>query len=220
MSIVGPNGAGKTSLVRCISDGLERSSGAVVISGHPIGRSPPDVVVRFGAGRKFQGASVFESLTVGECLKIASWKGGLPLPWRRNAEIRLPAEAVEVVKGLRLDEFWNEKARDLSYGQRQALELAMVFALEPRLIILDEPTAGLAREQRAAIGALLQRLVSTGRLAVLLIEHDFDFVKEISTRIIVLHEGRLIADGKVADVAALDVVNEIYVGRAGTEVAS
>ncbi len=220
VSIVGPNGAGKTSLVRCISDGLERSSGTVIISGHPIGRSAPDAVVRFGAGRKFQGASVFESLTVGECLNIASWKGDLPSPWRRNMEISLPGEAAEVIVGLGLGELWNERARDLSYGARQALELAMVLALEPQLIILDEPTAGLAREQRAAIGKLLQRLVSTGRLAVLLIEHDFDFVKEISTRIIVLHEGRLIADGNVAEVASLEVVNEIYVGRAATEVSS
>lgn len=220
VSIVGPNGAGKTSLVRCISDGLERSSGTVSISGEPIGRHPPDVVVRFGAGRKFQGASVFESLTVGDCLKIASWKGRLPSPLWRSEQVRLPVEALEVVRGLQLDEVLHEKARDLSYGQRQALELAMVFALEPQLIVLDEPTAGLAREQRTAIGALLQRMVAAGRLSVLLIEHDFDFVKEISTRIIVLHEGRLIADGKVSEVAGLDVVNDIYVGRAAAGVSS
>jgi branched-chain amino acid transport system permease protein len=214
VSIVGPNGAGKTSLVRCISDGLERSRGHVAVGGRSIGRSPPDAVVGLGIGRKFQGASVFDSLTVGECLRIASWKGALPSAWRRQATVTLPAAAVAVVERLNLAPSWSVPARDISHGQRQALELAMVLALEPALLVLDEPTAGLTRAERAAIGELLVQLVATGRLAVLLIEHDFEFVKQISTRIVVLHEGRVLADGTVAEVAHSALVGQVYLGRA------
>jgi branched-chain amino acid transport system permease protein len=89
----------------------------------------------------------------------------------------------------------------------------MVLALEPRIIVLDEPTAGLTSVERAAVGRLLRGLVSTGKLAVLLIEHDFEFVKEISTRIVVLHEGRILADGTVSEVAESKVVKDVYLGR-------
>jgi branched-chain amino acid transport system permease protein len=218
VSIVGPNGAGKTSLVRCISDGLERNTGSVSIDGYNIGNSPPDVVVGLGVGRKFQGASVFESLTGGECLRIASWKGSLPSLWGREITVRLPTQAVEVIEGLGLREVWNVPARDISHGQRQGLELAMVLALEPRIIVLDEPTAGLTSTERAAVGRLLRGLVSTGKLAVLLIEHDFEFVKEISTRIVVLHEGRILADGTVSEVAESKVVKDVYLGRVDAKV--
>jgi branched-chain amino acid transport system permease protein len=118
-----------------------------------------------------------------------------------------------VLETLGLLDFLNVAARDISHGQRQALELAMVLALEPSVLILDEPTAGLTSGERAAVGRLLKRLVSTGTLAVLLIEHDFEFVKEISSRIIVLHEGRVLADGTVAEVADSKVVKEVYLGR-------
>jgi branched-chain amino acid transport system permease protein len=213
VSIVGPNGAGKTSLVRCISDGHERSAGSITIDGHSVGHRPPDDIVMLGLGRKFQGASVFDSLTVGECLRLASWKGRLPSIWRRQPTVRLPAPAVDVVQGLGLSDVWYLPARDISHGQRQALELAMVLALEPSVLVLDEPTAGLTSAERGAVGRLLSQLVSTGRLAIVLIEHDFDFVKEISTRIVVLHEGKVLADGTVEDVADSKLVKDIYLGR-------
>jgi branched-chain amino acid transport system permease protein len=213
ISIVGPNGAGKTSLVRCISDGQERTAGEVAIDGRPIGHSPPDIIVGLGMGRKFQGASVFDSLTTGECLRIASWVGRIPSLWGQEPVVRLPAHAAEVVETLGLREVWSLPARDISHGQRQALELAMVLSLEPRILVLDEPTAGLTSAERSAVGRLLTRLVSTGRLAVLLIEHDFNFVKEISTRIVVLHEGRILADGSVAEVANSRIVKDVYLGR-------
>jgi branched-chain amino acid transport system permease protein len=213
ISIVGPNGAGKTSLVRCISDGEERTGGDVAIDGRPIGHSPPDVIVGLGMGRKFQGASVFESLTTGECLRIASWAGRIPSLWGQEPVVRLPTHAAKVVETLGLREVWNLPARDISHGQRQALELAMVLSLEPSILVLDEPTAGLTTAERSAVGRLLTQLVSTGRLAVLLIEHDFSFVKEISTRIVVLHEGRILADGSVAEVADSRIVKDVYLGR-------
>jgi branched-chain amino acid transport system permease protein len=213
LSVVGPNGAGKTSLVRCISDGLERTSGSIAICGQLIDRSPPDTIVGLGLGRKFQGASIFGSLTVGESLKIASWKGKTPQLWRRSDRVLLPPESAEVVNALNLREVWNVPAHDISHGQRQGLELAMVLALEPTVLLLDEPTAGLTTAERALIGDIVLRLVSAGRLAVVLIEHDFEFVKRISSRIVVLLGGKLLADGSVEEIANSELVREAYLGR-------
>jgi branched-chain amino acid transport system permease protein len=217
LSIVGPNGAGKTSLVRCISDGDERSSGSILVDGDSIGHSPPDAVAAQGIGRKFQAASVFETLTVGECLKIATWKGKLPSIWRRTQGMSLSPGAAEVVKALGLVSVWNVPARDISHGQRQALELAMVLALEPSAVILDEPTAGLTTQERAMVGDVLTRLVETGQLAVILIEHDFEFVKRISSRIVVLVAGKLLADGTVHEIANSEIVRDAYLGRSYKE---
>jgi branched-chain amino acid transport system permease protein len=213
ISIVGPNGAGKTSLIRCISDGLERSEGSVRVFGNSIGRLPPDKIVRFGLGRKFQGASVFPGLSVGACILIASWKGRLPSVWRRSTTVQVASAAAAVLQSMRLPDVWNELAGDVSHGQRQALELAMVLALEPQLLLLDEPTAGLTKAERHEVGMLLQHLVNEYSLAVVLIEHDFNFVKQISTRMLVLHDGRILADGSVAEVAASDLVRDVYLGR-------
>ena len=129
VSIVGPNGAGKTSLIRCITDGLERSQGDVRVHGGSIGSAPPERIVRLGVGRKFQGGSVFPGLSVGACILLASWKGRLPPLWRRTGAARVGPEAALVIRSLHLERVWNELAGDVSHGQRQALELAMVLAM-------------------------------------------------------------------------------------------
>jgi branched-chain amino acid transport system permease protein len=217
ISIVGPNGAGKTSLVRCISDGIERDSGAIAICGHAIGRSAPDAIVGLGLGRKFQGASVFGSLTVRESLKLAVWRGQLPGVWRRDSRLVLPPGAAEVVNALGLKAVWDLPAKDISHGQRQALELAMVLALQPKVLLLDEPTAGLSTAERGLVGDLLLRLADTGQLAIVLIEHDFEFVKRISSRIVVLVGGKLVADGGVAEISESKLVREAYLGTPAAE---
>jgi branched-chain amino acid transport system permease protein len=217
VSIVGPNGAGKTSLVRCISDGIERDSGAIAICGRTIGRSAPDVIVGLGLGRKFQGASVFGSLTVRESLKLAVWRGQLPGVWRRDSQLVLPPGAAEVVNALGLRAVWDRPARDISHGQRQALELAMVLALQPKVLLLDEPTAGLSTAERGLVGDLLVKLADTGQLAIVLIEHDFEFVKRISSRIVVLVGGKLVADGGVAEISESKLVREAYLGAPAAE---
>jgi branched-chain amino acid transport system permease protein len=217
ISIVGPNGAGKTSLVRCISDGIERDSGAIAICGHAIGRSAPDAIVGLGLGRKFQGASVFGSLTVRESLKLAVWRGQLPGVWRRDSRLVLPPGAAEVVNALGLKAVWDLPAKDISHGQRQALELAMVLALQPKVLLLDEPTAGLSTAERGLVGDLLLRLANTGQLAIVLIEHDFEFVKRISSRIVVLVGGKLVADGGVAEISESKLVREAYLGTPAAE---
>jgi branched-chain amino acid transport system permease protein len=110
----------------------------------------------------------------------------------------------------------NTEARNLSHGQKQALELAMVLALEPSIVLLDEPTAGLTRIERERIGAILTSLTERERLSILLVEHDLDFVREISSRVIVLHQGKIVLDGSVREVVESDLVREIYAGSAQT----
>jgi branched-chain amino acid transport system permease protein len=216
VSLVGPNGAGKTTLIRCLADGRERSGGSVKITGHSIGRLAPHRIVAFGLGRKFQAASVFETLSVADCLRVARARRERPSWVTASPVLALPAAARTVVETSGLGERLDEEARFLSHGQKQALELAMVLALEPEVVLLDEPTAGLTRVERQRFAEILTALVAVDRLCVLIVEHDLDFVREISSRIIVLHQGRVALDGTVAEVVDSALVREIYSGqRAG-----
>ena len=213
VSIVGPNGAGKTTLIRCLADGRERSEGAVRIAGHSIHRLAPDRIVGLGLGRKFQAASVFETLNVADCLRIARVRSERPSFVGASSVLALPAAARAVVESSGLAERLGEEARFLSHGLKQALELAMVLALEPQVLLLDEPTAGLTRAERQGFAGVLTGLVARERLCVLIIEHDLDFVRQISSRIILLHQGRVALDGSVADVVDDPLIREIYTGN-------
>jgi branched-chain amino acid transport system permease protein len=213
VSLVGPNGAGKTTLIRCLADGSERSEGNVRIAGHSIERLPADRIVGLGLGRKFQAASVFETLSVADCLRVARVRSERPSFITSSPVLSLPAAARAVVESSGLVERLGQEARFLSHGLKQALELAMVLALEPKVLLLDEPTAGLTRAERQGFAAILTALVVRDRLCVLIIEHDLDFVRQISSRIIVLHQGRIALDGPVAEVVDAPLVREIYTGR-------
>jgi ABC-type branched-subunit amino acid transport system ATPase component/ABC-type branched-subunit amino acid transport system permease subunit len=218
VSLVGPNGAGKTTLMRCLADGRERSGGDVRIAGSSIGRLPPHRIVALGLGRKFQTASVFETMTVADCLKVARARHDTPSFIAARNRLALPQATREVVEKSGLAERLNEEARLLSHGLKQALELAMVLALEPQIVLLDEPTAGLTRNERAGFGEILTRLAAELRLCVLIVEHDLDFVRQISSRIIVLHQGRIALDGTVAEVVDAPLVREIYTGGSAASV--
>jgi ABC-type branched-subunit amino acid transport system ATPase component/ABC-type branched-subunit amino acid transport system permease subunit len=212
VGIVGPNGAGKTTLLRCIADGRERSSGEVIVNGQSIAGSPPPACVSLGVSQKFQTPNVFEALSVIDCLRVARSYRTPALPWRRSQILELPEPALHAVEVSGLLAVLDEPAGHLSHGAKQALELAMVLALEPTILLLDEPTAGLTREERAAIGSVLTELAHSHRLCILLIEHDLDFVREISTRLVVLHMGRILADGPLSEVAESELIRTIYVG--------
>ena len=213
VALVGPNGAGKSTLMRCLADGAERDGGEVRLFGTPLGDAGPERAVALGLGRKFQTASVFESLTVAEALRVARMRTEPPSALLPDTAIHLPEAAMAVLRETGLDGIGDRPVRLLSHGQKQGLELAMVLALEPRLVLLDEPTAGLTVEERRAIGARLVALAQSG-VAVILVEHDLDFVRAIASRVVVLHQGALLLDGSVAEVVASDLVREVYAGDA------
>ncbi|WP_237352801.1 ABC transporter permease subunit [Rhizobium leguminosarum] len=214
VSLVGPNGAGKTTLMRCLSDGTQQIEGQVDIIGTNIAGRAPERIVALGVGRKFQVASIFDSMTVGECLKMARFSRERPNPLRSLAEIMLPAAAAEILALTGMADMLDKPVSLLSHGQRQALELAMVVALEPRIILLDEPTAGLTKTERMTIGTILKKLTDEMGFAAILVEHDLDFVRDISSRIVVLHQGKLVLDGTVNDVVNSETVRTIYAGGA------
>ena len=212
VSLVGPNGAGKTTMMRCIADGAERSGGEIFINGNDIRRLPPERCVAFGLGRKFQTATIFDALPVADCLRIARASHVAPSVWRREPILALPQAALDVIDATGLAGMLDVEARHLAHGEKQALELAMVLALEPSVLLLDEPTAGLTKAERTLIGGILARLVRDHQLCVLLVEHDLDFVREISSRIVVLHQGRIVLDGTPAEVVGSSVIRDIYAG--------
>jgi branched-chain amino acid transport system permease protein len=214
VGLIGPNGAGKTTLMRCMSDGAERSGGTVELCGSDIGQLPPEACVRLGLGRKFQNANIFESLTVAECLRIAGTRLERPSLLRQDPVLRLPPYALHVVRTTALEGKLATVARDLSHGEQQALELAMVLALEPRVVLLDEPTAGLTKTERTQIGEVLSSLAQRYGLCCLLVEHDLDFVELISTRIVVLHQGAIAMQGSFQEVVNSPLVKTIYSGSA------
>jgi ABC-type branched-subunit amino acid transport system ATPase component/ABC-type branched-subunit amino acid transport system permease subunit len=213
LSIVGPNGAGKTTLMRCLSSGTERSAGTVAFYGANIGRLPPYRVTALGVGRSFQATSLFETLTVAECLMLARFRIRRPSLFRRDERLVLPSAAMRVVTATALDQQLATEVRHLSHGQKRALELAMVLALEPNVLLLDEPTAGLTKQERTLIGAILIELTRREAMCVVIIEHDLDFVREISSRILVLHQGKVLLDGSVKEVVESEVVRNIYAGQ-------
>jgi branched-chain amino acid transport system permease protein len=212
LGIIGPNGAGKTTLMRCLSDGYERTGGTVAMFGRMIARTPPHGVVGFGIGRSFQTTSLFETLTVAECLRLARYRLNKTRMLSHAATLALPASARHVITATGLDRQLAIECRHLSHGMKRALELAMVLALEPSVLLLDEPTAGLTKSERTLIGSILVDLVQREGLCTLIIEHDLDFVREISTRIIVLHQGKILLDGSVAEVVGSELVRTIYAG--------
>lgn len=214
VSVVGPNGAGKTTLMRCLSDGTEAIEGRVEIGGRDIAGLPPQDIVALGVGRKFQVASIFDSMTVAECLRMVRMRHERPALTQSPDAMNLPAAAIEILRLTGLTDMADRPVSLLSHGQRQALELAMVVALEPRLILLDEPTAGLSKAERMTIGVVLKRLTAELGFAAILVEHDLDFVREISSRIVVLHQGKLVLDGTVEDVVQSETVRTIYSGGA------
>ena len=212
--LIGPNGAGKTSCFNAMTGELPVRSGSIRIFGRARTGAAADLLSRIGVGRKFQAPSLFPELTVAENFNIGLWGGRAGLRdlvrmrshlWSstilREAQTRFPFLADE-----------NRKAGDLSHGQRQILELVMVLIAEPRLILLDEPSAGLSRAETQEVIEAIRWV--TGRLdaCTVIVEHDMTFVRELADRIFVLHQGRLLASGTVAEIQADERVRAVYVG--------
>lgn len=212
-ALIGPNGAGKTTLINVASGGSRSATGSALMLGHEIIRMGSTKVARLDVKRKFQNPSIFNSLSVQDNLVIGR---ALPLPFprayvSRAQSLSLPEDVLRLATEHDLIDHLMETSGDLSHGSKQFLEVCMVLSSEPRVILLDEPTAGMTVDERARIGSLVRSLAKAGA-AVLIIEHDFDFVRNVSDRILVMNQGELIASGTVEEVSANRQVRQLYLG--------
>ncbi|WP_227356867.1 ABC transporter ATP-binding protein [Haladaptatus salinisoli] len=216
-SVIGPNGAGKTTLFNLISGALSPTSGRVVFAGEDVTTLPPHERVRRGIGRSFQITTVFGGLTVRENVRLAAQSVDEE---SRSLGERLfrPADGFEpvnrrvedVLSRVGLAGRTDERAAALAYGDRRRLELGLVLATDPRVVLLDEPTAGMSAEETRATMELIDDVLAERTL--LLIEHDIDLVMNISDRITVLNRGQELATGTPEAVAADDDVQAAYLG--------
>ena len=206
--LIGPNGAGKTTLIDAVS-GLVPATGSVRYGGHELTGRKVHRIARLGVGRTFQTATVFEELTVLQNLDIAAGhrRGPLTLARRRRA---VPEEVERTLETIGLTDLLDTPAGELAHGQKQWLEIGMLLVQDARLLMLDEPVAGMSAEEKDETGRLLQR-IGADRVVVV-VEHDMDFVRAFAQSVTVLHAGSVLAEGSVREVQADPRVQEVYLG--------
>ena len=213
LALIGPNGAGKSTTFNMIGGQLRPDTGAIVLDGAAITGAPPRALCRLGVGRTFQITETFASMTLRENVQTALLAHRRQV-WRfwRDAASTAPREAEAALALVGLDHRADDPAGILAYGDLKRLELAMALANAPKLLLMDEPTAGMAQAERIALMALVRRLATEQGLAVLFTEHDMDIVFGTADRILVLNRGRLVAEGDAVSIRANPMVQEIYLG--------
>ena len=212
-ALIGPNGAGKTTCFNLLTHFLEPTSGRIFYKGRDITGSPPARIARMGLVRSFQISAVFPHLTVLENVRVAlQGKRSHSFDFWRSARVlnELNASARELIAAVGLSEFEATVAVELPYGRKRALEIATTLALDPEMMLLDEPTAGMVHSDVERITALVKR-VSANR-TVLMVEHNLSVVSTLSDRITVLQRGEILAEGDYATVSKNPQVVEAYLG--------
>jgi branched-chain amino acid transport system ATP-binding protein len=212
--IIGPNGAGKTSLFHCISGALEPTSGSIHCFGQDITYLSEPLRTQCGVGRTFQISSVFTELTVLENISLAvlgirNQKWNLWSAVRDVADLR--AKADEQLNLVGLPNKQNVLVKSLSYGERRQLELVLALVNGPRLLLLDEPCAGLSPAERHRLFSIIEKLPRS--ITMLMIEHDMDIALGLADRVSVLHQGEMIVEGSVQEVKMHEKVREVYFGK-------
>jgi branched-chain amino acid transport system ATP-binding protein len=217
LAMIGPNGAGKSTCFNMINGQLAPDSGAILFEGNDIAGVRPRDIWRRGVGRTFQVAATFGSMSVIENVQMAliSHAGEIYRAWRPAAKLHRD-HALDLLErvGMRADA--DRPSRALAYGDVKRIELAIALANEPRLLLMDEPTAGMAPRERNDLIALVKKLVVERGISVLFTEHSMDVVFAFADRIIVLARGQLIADGDAAAIRADAKVREVYFGTGKT----
>lgn len=218
-ALIGPNGAGKTTFFNLISGLLKSDSGRIIYNGTDITRLGPVGRTRLRIGRTFQITSIFPRLTALENVQMALFAGrGVSSNFFKPSKGLFAAECIEALKEVQLEGLRDTKAGQLSHGDRKRLELAIVLALSPSLLLLDEPTAGMGAAERVSAVALIARLARDRSMTLVFTEHDMDTVFGIADSVVVMHRGAVIAQGSVDEIRANVLVQESYLGRAGVTV--
>ncbi|WP_346295269.1 urea ABC transporter ATP-binding protein UrtD [Rhodopseudomonas sp. P1] len=213
-AIIGPNGAGKTTMMDIITGKTKPDKGEVVFDGTvDLTKLDETEIAKLGIGRKFQKPTVFESQTIEDNLLLAlnvdhSVRG--TLFWRRSRD---ESERIErVLDIIRLRDARDRLAGSLSHGQKQWLEIGMLLAQDPKVLLVDEPVAGMTDVETQQTAELLREINSHDK-TVMVVEHDMTFVRELGVKVTCLHEGTVLAEGSIDDVSANDRVAEVYLGR-------
>jgi branched-chain amino acid transport system ATP-binding protein len=214
-AIIGPNGAGKTTLFNLVSGQLRPTAGRILFNGRDVTGWGAATRTRAGIGRSFQLTNIFPTLSVLENVRLAvQARAGVGFnAWRHFQSFpHLEDRAYEILELVLLDRKWAAPASDLAHGEKRKLEVAMLLALEPEVLLLDEPTAGMSLEEVPAIIELIARLKQRRDRTVLLVEHKIDMIMALSDSIAVLQDGRLIADGPPDAISRDPAVQAAYLG--------
>ena len=212
-ALIGPNGAGKTTCFNLLTKFLQPTAGSIVFNGRDITLNDAADVARLGIVRSFQISAVFPHLTVLENVRVALQRrrGESYDFWRNEGTLlKYDSEAMHLLEGAGIEAFARETAGNLSYGRKRSLEIATTLALEPELLLLDEPMAGMAHEDIDRTAELLQR--AAANRTILMVEHNLSVVASLSNRITVLARGEVLADGDYAAVSSDPRVIEAYIG--------
>jgi branched-chain amino acid transport system ATP-binding protein len=211
-SIIGPNGAGKSTFFNVLSGSFAPSSGRVLFDGAEVSGLRQHHFARIGVAKSFQITTIFPAFSVLENVRIALQARHARLNfWGRREALGLEPAAQALLQQVGIGAHARRPARELAHGQQRALEIAIALAADPKLLLMDEPTAGMSPEETRAMMDLIQRLAS--QRTVILVEHKMKIVMGISDRIVVLHHGELLATGAPADIRANDDVKRVYLGQ-------
>jgi branched-chain amino acid transport system ATP-binding protein len=216
-AVIGPNGAGKTTLFNLVSGFFRPTSGTVSFDGRDVTALPAHERVVLGIARTFQITEIFPELTVFENVRISTEvaDGYRLRPWISRPEARRVREQVEGVLELTgIAAKAHRRVGELAHGDQRAAEIAMALALRPRLLLLDEPTAGMGEQETYDITQLVRRLHRENKYTIVLIEHDMRVIFHLADRITVLDQGRLLAEGTPEEINASEVVQAAYLGKA------
>jgi urea transport system ATP-binding protein len=212
-AIIGPNGAGKTTMMDVITGKTRPTEGSALFAGsHDLTKLDEAEIASLGIGRKFQTPTVFDMHSVEDNLLLALKADRSPLSSLFSR--RTPAERGRIdalLERVRLKDQRHRKAAELSHGQKQWLEIGMLLAQEPRLLLVDEPAAGMTDQETADTADLLREIATTR--SVIVVEHDMTFVRDLGVKVTVLHEGSVLAEGSLDAVSVNERVIEVYLGR-------
>ncbi len=215
-SIIGPNGAGKTTFFNLLSGNLKPTAGQVIFRGRDITHLPVHRTAHLGIGRSFQITNIFPNLTVLENVRLAAQALGQDSFkfWRHHEHFsRYQERAHAILEQVGLAAQASMPARTLPHGGKRKLELAILLASDPELLLLDEPTAGMAREEIPLLMDVIEQIRGRGDKTIMLVEHKMDLVMNVSDWITVMHQGKVLAEGTPSEIAANEVVQSAYLGQ-------